>query len=208
MDEFLKSVQSVADCDKAIEAIGDNPMFASIKVLLEGHKEVLVKAEEAKRKLLPFVTLTDRTLGQLPAWSPDWRTSEATQQVRITTIEADDTSKPQEPVEANGETVMRYAKRLERNVTIGVAITEVTKAKSSSSSSGEGKRTTNIVKKEGMTLVPQGQWPSGAAFIKAHNDTHPNDLIDAVTEGGGNSYRAMAKHGYLATDDDGNILAK
>lgn len=47
--ELMAELLTVADCDKAIESVGESPMLASIKVLIQSKREMLVKEQEQEQ---------------------------------------------------------------------------------------------------------------------------------------------------------------
>lgn len=139
-DNLFAELTTVEAVDAAIANVPDMPSMASVKRLLEGHKEVLVKAEEGAKLLLPFIEVVDEALGILPEYTPDWVTNPRCQAVSIVTVEVDDTSGG-EMVEVDigeGEKTLRWPKMLARHVTIGAAIKVLEAGKAPKASPGKG----------------------------------------------------------------------
>lgn len=142
MDETY-GMKTLEDCDKIIGMFEDGH---PVRLIAEGRKEALV-IEEAVVKVKAqidkiFTKATDKMLGVLPEYTPDWRKDTATQAINIRTVEVDDTTQEQEELIVDGVSSMRYPKTLVRTVTIGIAVTQ---AKTSSTTT-TSKRAINIFK--------------------------------------------------------------
>lgn len=151
-----KLLESLSD-DQIAEARGTYKDVPSIITLLDGimairesdrdkaQEALVAEAEIAKVSALRdriFIKATDKMLGVLPEYSPDWRKDTATQAINIRTVEVDDFHQEEVEVEVNGVLEMRHPKKLIRTVIIGIAVTQAKTASTTTAS----KRAINIFK--------------------------------------------------------------
>ena len=207
-------IQAMSDAQLEAIAAG-NPNNPSIAALIAGILASRVKEIEATRIEAEFAAKMDKLASKGLPSPAEWLASGRQKSIVFVLREVEDGDLEMVEVkQADGSLAVETRQPMKQAwAYVPNAFWSQDKPKgsgtTSTTSSKVTKRTVSIVHKEGNVLVPVGTYPSGKAFVVEYNATNGNgDHIDVVAEGGGNSFRAMARHGYLAVDDAGNILAK